>query len=332
MDLLELFFSYKTFPDHYGPCRLWEVEKTKWKFYYGSNYQSHQRARLRRKVQPNEYRILFNDKAVCERLCREIGVRMPHTYGIISSEQNFKEKIISWFQNFESDSFIVKPILGRAGLGIVLAKRIDNNIIIQSQKGLTPLHDFDLMENVIVQEVLLQDSRMSAFSSSSVNTIRVITMFTKNESIIVVSAMMRCGVGESYVDNVSSGGIAVGVDCETGKLKKYAYDFNGNRYVEHPTSKVIFEDFIIPEWERILDTAVKIQKSFPFYCMLGMDIALQQKGKPVLIEVNGSPDLAVQEAIAGPFLRDKQNLQAFGEYDLLMNKHQKKLYSTLVNS
>ncbi len=44
-DLLVLFFSYKTFPDHYGISKLWKVPESEWKYYYGQSYHPHQRAR-----------------------------------------------------------------------------------------------------------------------------------------------------------------------------------------------------------------------------------------------------------------------------------------------
>ncbi|MCD6356197.1 MAG: hypothetical protein J7L66_02830, partial [Anaerolineaceae bacterium] len=276
LDLLDLFFGYKTFPDNYIPCRLWEIPKNEWKFYYGSNYHPYQRAKLRRKVQPSEYQILFNDKGICEKLCRNIGVRLPHTYGTINPHTNYKEKIESWFRNSSAETLFIKPLSGRAGIGIVLAKIINNKIMIQDKNGFILLDDFDLMENAIVQELLKQDSRMAVFSSSSVNTIRVLTMITNNRSIIFISAVMRCGIGESYVDNISAGGIAAGIECETGKLNKYAYDMKGNSHIKHPISKIMFKDFIIPEWERILEAAARVQNSFPFYRLLGLDIALSE--------------------------------------------------------
>ena len=73
LDLLTWFFSYKTLPTHYGKCRLWEVDRKDWKYYYGSNYLPHQEARLKRIVQPLEYRLLFNDKYICALLCQALG-------------------------------------------------------------------------------------------------------------------------------------------------------------------------------------------------------------------------------------------------------------------
>ena len=72
---------------------------------------------------------------------------------------------------------------------------------------------------------------MAVFSASSVNTLRVVTMVTPHDDIIVVNAAFRTGVGHAFVDNWSAGGVAAGIDCESGRLKKYAYDKKGNRYV-----------------------------------------------------------------------------------------------------
>jgi hypothetical protein len=331
LDLLDLFFIYKTFPDHYGPYRLWEVEKSQWKYYYGSILQTYQMLLLL-KIQPQEYEILLQDKIVCELLCRGIGINnLPPTYGIISPDQNYKERIESLFQNSNVDSLIIKPLTGGGGRHIVLAKRINNNIIIQSKKGFVPLQDFHLTKTAILQEVIKQDKRMSAFSSSSVNTIRVLTMYTKNESTIILAAVMRCGVGESYIDNWSEGGIAVGIDLETGRLKKYGYDKKGIRYISHPTSKATFEDFLIPKWKKICEISVKIQQALPCYRILGMDIALQENGEPILIEVNNQPAFLLMEQPCGPLLQVKQNLKAFGEYDLFYNRYQKELYRRLIS-
>jgi len=330
LDMLDLFFSYKTYPDNYLSCRLWEVEKTKWKFYYGSNYHPYQRAKLQRSVQPLAYRILFNDKALCQKLCIETGVRQPHTFGTINPDQNYKEKITKWLHDSGTELLFIKPRFGRAGIGIVLARKTTGGIVILTKNDITPLNDYVLKEKAIVQEVVVQDRRMAVFSKSSLNTIRIVTMYTKKESVIVLNAMMRSGIGASYVDNFSAGGVAVGVDCKTGKLKKYAYDKKGRRYIEHPTSKVVFENFMIPEWRHILDTAEKIQKTFPCYRLLGLDIGLHETGEPILIELNAAADLAGLEQKAGPMLQNVEVLRAFGEEDLLVNKHQRNLHDNLL--
>jgi len=254
---------------------------------------------------------------------------MPRTLGLVDPSRDYRNDIIRWLHDSGEDTLFIKPVCGGAGKGIVLAKKIGQNIYIQSKTGRIPLDGFSLSEIAIVQEALRQDGRMSAFSQASVNTIRVVTMLTKDGSTIILGATMRCGVGPSFVDNWSAGGVAVGIDIESGRLKKFAFDKEGHKYTEHPTTRTLFENFPIPEWKAIIDIAHRIQRIFPWYRLLGLDIALQENAIPTLIEVNDSTDLLFQEQTSGPLLLRSPVLRAFGQYDLLINKHQKKLYAAL---
>lgn len=329
IDLLLLFFLYKTFPDNYGLCRLWEVHRKDWKYYYGSNYHPHQRIRMMAAIKQYEYRIVFVDKFVFAMYCKGVGIRCPQTFGIIDPREDYRGQIQAWFQASSAPSLIIKPLCGRGGFGIVMARKVNNHILVQTAKTSLPLDEYVLEDRAIVQDVLRQDPRMSAFSPFSVNTLRLITMLTKQGEVIMVSGLVRFGVGESFVDNWSAGGVIVGIDCERGRLKKYAYNRKWDRYGAHPTTGVVFEDYLIPDWERISAMAATTQKAFPFYRMLGLDIAIDQGGEPVLIEINGAPDLAGQEQTAGPLLKSKPVLRAFGEYGLLVNKYQRRLYASL---
>jgi hypothetical protein len=223
------------------------------------------------------------------------------------------------------DSLIIKPLRGHAGRGIVLAKKTGSAIVIQSKSDFMPLEDYLLTKPAIVQEVIKQDARMALFSSSSVNTIRFLTMYTKSGAVLVLAAALLCGRGESYLSNWSAGSVEVGVDIEKGRLMKYGYTNKGSKCTKHPTSKVTFEALPVPEWQGMMDLALRVQEGFPFYRMLGTDIALREDGQPVLIEVNNDPGFSGMEQTR-PLLQDPQNLKAFGEYDLFINKHQRDLY------
>ncbi len=331
-DLLTLFFSYKTFPDHYGPCHLWELERDEWAAYYGSNYHIHQAARLKQHVQPPQFRILFNDKYVCVLICRALGIATPVTYGVIEPARDYQGRLKAWFEASQAGSMIIKPLYGEMGRDIVMAVKSGGDIVIRSAKQEVPLKDFLLREPAVVQEVLRQDARLAAFCPTSVNTIRVVTMIASQNHALMVNASIRTGVGDSFVDNFSAGGVSAGIVRETGHVMKYAYDRNWKRYTAHPTSGLVFENYQVPEWEKITAAAVSIQRSFPFYKLLGLDLAVSDKGEPVVIELNGAPDLVGLEQKAGPLLASEPVLRAFGEYGLLVNKHQRRLYAGLVRS
>lgn len=328
-DLLIWFFDYKTFPGHYGLSRLWEVDRAEWTYYYGSNYDPHQKTKLKRFVEPLEYRILFNDKYLCVLVCEALGIRVPRTRGTVDPAHDYRAAIASWLGQSPAGKLIVKPLLGEMGRDIVTVEPGDEGPVVRTPLGTVPLSGFILRERSIVQDVLAQDPRVAAFSPSSVNTFRVVTMMTPQDEVIIVNASFRSGVGGGLVDNWSAGGVSVGVDVSKGTLKTFAYDKKSNRYAAHPTSGIVFAGFRIPEWERIKAMATAVQSALPFYRLMGLDLALDRDGAPVLIEINGAPDLAGLEQKAGPLLKDPRVLRAFGEYGLLVNRHQRKAFAAL---
>lgn len=324
-DLIYIFFRLGYYPDNYSPCRLWEKTREEWSYYYGSTYNPLQRYKLRKEVQRYEYQILFNDKVVCDQLCKSINVRMPKTYGVINKNDSYNAIIRNIFVAHKMHKLILKPIMGHAGMGIVMAINEDGKIIIDDKGKIYNLDEFIIHDKYIIQEIISQDQKVASFSSSSINTVRVVTLYTRKHTIKIISASMRFGVGDSYVDNWSAGGIAVGVDYSKGTLMKIAYDKHGNQYKMHPVSKKIFYDFMIPYWNEVIELASKIQFAFPYYKLLGMDIAIQEDG-PTLIEINANPDIIFQEQTSGPLLRDEEIYNEFKEYDLLVNRYQKNLY------
>jgi len=314
-DMLWIFFRLGRVPEHYGPYRLWERPRSEWALCFGSPYPPLQRARFARRVYPYEYEILYNDKVVGAKLCQTLDVRQPRIFGIVNPGEPYRQRIAEWLDN---EPLMLKPVYGRSGLGIV---RLERNPAgepqVRTPAGVLSLNDLQLEVPCFVQEVIRQDSRIAAIWNSSVNTMRVTTMLRPSGEVIIIACMMRFGVGESFVDNWSAGGVAVGIDPQTGKFRSFGADMHGHHYAKHPSSGFTFEGFEIPEWQRILDTARKVQTALPFSKMLGLDICLDESGTPVLIEINGLPDFTAVEQLNGPLLANEQVRAAFAEYGLV---------------
>lgn len=325
-DFVYIFFTLKYYPDNYTACRFWEKDRSQWAFYYASIYEPYQRYKMRREIQPFELLNLFDNKLVCDLLCRGVeGVNLPNIYGEIEPGREYINKIISAISKSGKTSLIIKPTNGNSGRGIVIVERDNNKYRVRQADEYIDLEDFQLKEKSVLQEIVVQDKRINKIVSSSLNTLRIVTLFTKSGEAIVISALMRFGVGGAYVDNWSSGGVAVGVNHYSGVLYETAYDKHGNKYFEHPDSKLRFEGFQVPEWDKVCELAIKVQCAFSFYKLLGLDIAITEDG-PVLIEINQSTDIVLQEQTAGPLLADKTIFSEFEKYDLLINKCQKNLY------
>ncbi|MDG6219547.1 MAG: sugar-transfer associated ATP-grasp domain-containing protein [Candidatus Thermoplasmatota archaeon] len=324
-DLLYIFFVLKYYPDNYFDCRFWEKDKDEWTYYYGSGFNAYTKARLNKEVQSPKHRVIFNDKYVCSQYFQN-EANNPKIYSVINPNDNYQDTILKIFKNDEIQKLIIKPLTGNKGINIALAKKTKENIKIHMGNKIINLEDFSITQTCIIQEFIVQHELIQDFFKNSLNTIRILTMYTKSNDVIIISAFIRFGRGKLIVDNFSQGGIGVVIDVETGKLNKYGLVSNEINYrlTHHPDSKKEFHNFTIPYWDEVKRISKRIQQLCPFYRLLGLDIAITDSG-PVLLEVNAHRCLAGHEAIAGPILKNKEALIAFSEYDLLINSFQKNL-------
>lgn len=139
--------------------------------------------------------------------------------------------------------------------------------------------------DIVVQEGIVQSPTLSAINKNSVNTIRLITLLKRDGTVKIYSVVLRMGIGESKVDNASSGGITVGVR-DDGTLKPIAFSAKGERFETHPTSNVHFEYYKIPNFETVKQTVITQAQNFPHFRLVSWDIALDYNDNPVIIEAN----------------------------------------------
>ncbi len=173
-----------------------------------------------------------------------------------------------------SEFFLKKAIESEGGAGVFYLKNIENfeNTL---KKVSTDL---------IIQEAIKQSKILNKLSSSSVNTIRIISLLDSN-CVKIYSSVIRIGMNGSKTDNASKGGIICGIESN-GKLKKYAFDLKGNKYLCHPETKLKFDNIVIPNYNKILDKIKEIAPNLPHFRLVSWDIALDENDEPVLIEAN----------------------------------------------
>ena len=105
-----------------------------------------------------------------------------------------------------------------------------------------------------------------------------------NNSVRVLSSVLRMGINGSKVDNASAGGITCGIKADA-YLKAIAFDKYGNKYEMHPQGTV-FSDIQIPVFEKVKNIAMGLQMRFPYTAMISWDFAIGVNGEPILIEAN----------------------------------------------
>lgn len=197
----------------------------------------------------------------------------------------------------QTDGIIVKPAVdSEGGHGIEIWEKAQGSeslkiILLKSNA------------NVVIQSLIHQHPSLAAVHKESVNTIRMITFYHKGE-VNVLSSILRFGIGDSRVDNASSGGWFCGID-ECGKLKKWAYNLMGNRYEQHPDG-LVFEGHEIIGFTQCIYEAKKLASRISRTCKLASwDFSVGDDGEPILIEVNMSyGELDFHQMTNGPLFKD----------------------------
>ena len=249
------------------------------------------------------------------------GFKLPKTYihlinGIFEDE-NYniisKEKAIEILSN-KTDITIKPSMASYGGKGV---KFLHNPSREEVEEFISNLGD----ENLIFQETIKQSSETAKLHSTSLNTIRIMTLILDGEVKVLPWCAFRMGIGNSKVDNASFGGIYCKVN-EDGSLSNFAYDALGKKFEKHPDggefSSVKFE-FI----DKIRNLVKDAAQRFPHFRLIGWDIAIDENNEPVIIEANLTMSgMDVIETICGPL---------FGDYtekvleEVFLNKHKKKI-------
>lgn len=139
----------------------------------------------------------------------------------------------------------------------------------------------------LVEEAVIQHSELNKLCSSSVNTLRIVTLNVNNNSHFLY-ALLRVGSGNNHVDNISSGGMYTLIG-DDGVLHFPAFcDKTGLYYDTHPVTGTAFCGFQVPMFKQAINICLKAAQVKPGLAYIGWDVAITPEG-PVLIEGNILP-------------------------------------------
>ena len=179
---------------------------------------------------------------------------------------------------------IIKPQRGMGGVGV---KIVDLRSYTPKQ-----LYKECKKENAIIEEIVVQHSKMNSMYAGAVNTIRILTVRG-----VLIGAALRIGAGGGNVDNAHAGGIFTEIDLHTGVIICDAMNHKGEKFVLHPDTKTVIPGFRIPCWNECVELVKETSKLVPEITLIGWDIAISETG-PTIIEVNHMPGLELVQAPA----------------------------------
>ncbi len=261
-------------------------------------------------LNPVKYYSLARNKYLTHKILDNTGVRKADLFcyyqpegQVIASDEiaNNIDDVYRILKKRQVKQCVVKATEGTHGDSVYVVNHIDYGhddcSMTLFNNETVKLSEIVKDSPLIFESVISQTTQFSAFNSSSVNTIRFITLLYPDGKARIAETTLKSGRKGKCVDNAGSGGnIIACVDLATGEIYNVT-EFNGWRDIKaithHPDSGTLMEGVKIKNWDAIVEQVLHYQECFPYIKAAGWDIALTEDG-PVVIEVNDFWDLTLQ--------------------------------------
>ncbi len=266
-------------------------------------------------------KVVANSKLLTKKTLRGAKVRVPETYSVIKGMDDLEEFD---FLKLPGD-FVVKPNNGLGGQGIVVIEKRGEfaGEWIDSQGQLWTIADLKLhMADILAGRYSMDDVSDIAYIEERVRVHPVFEKYsyhgTPDIRVIVfnrvpVMSYVRLPTEESGGRaNLFQGAAAVGIDIATGITTYGVHHAKPTEFF--PGTRRKLANIQIPQWEEILETAIKASEAIGLGYMAS-DIVLQtisenpksqilnpksevkeQVAVPMILEVNAQPGLKIQIA------------------------------------
>jgi alpha-L-glutamate ligase-like protein len=244
---------------------------------------------------------LVDDKLKMHALCQRIGVPSPEVFAAIASFGKLKdlESLLG-----ERREFVVKPNCGSGGRGIlVVTGRSGEKFVRHNGEHMTRedlrQHMSDILSGlyslgghtdvVLLQERIRLHPAFEPVSFKGVPDIRVV-LYKNRPALAMLRLPTRASGGRA---NLHQGGLGAGIDLATGATHHAV--LYGKNIVQHPDTGESLIGLRIPYWQRILDMSAKVSAAVGLG-YVGVDIVVDARHGPMLLEANARPGLAIQMA------------------------------------
>jgi alpha-L-glutamate ligase-like protein len=251
-------------------------------------------------LNPRRHRNLADDKILAKERMAAHGVPVPRTLAVIEDMCDVARvrDIVG-----SHEDLVIKPARGRAGSGIVvLGPKTENgwhgssrsvwyekDIRLLLGNILAGEYAMRLSDRALIEERLFAGPILGDVPTIGLPDIRVITLHdTPLMSMVRLPTTSSAGKA-----NLHLGALGIGVDLHTGRTIGAAW--RGRAVTNHPETRKPLVGLRVTAWDRVMDIARDTARAFPLG-YLGIDISITRDRRPVVLEVNVSPGLEIQNA------------------------------------
>ena len=252
---------------------------------------------------PRDRYPIVDDKLRMRDLCQRIGVPTPAVFAAVSAHHELRRlpALLAPLRDF-----VIKPNRGSAGRGVLVVIDRQGEAFVRHNGERLPLdqirqHLSDLLsgmyslggrpDQAIVQQRVLLHPDFEPVAFKGIPDVRVVLY--RNEPAM---AMLRLPTRESGGRaNLHQGGIGVGVDLDSGRTN---HAVQRNHFIaHHPDTGQSLVGRIVPHWDKVLDMSRCVAEAVGLG-YVGVDVIIDAREGPMLLEANARPGLAIQIANA----------------------------------
>lgn len=252
-------------------------------------------------LNPRKHYPRVDDKLLTKQLAQARGIPVPALLGVISHYHELRSvpELLA-----PHETFVLKPARGSQGNGIIVIVGRDGDRYLRPngtsidvaaiQQHISSILSgvFSLRgdwDNCLVEELVIVHPEFAAVVPRGVPDIRVIVC-----NGLPVMAMCRLPTDESNGRaNLHQGAMAVGLDVATGRAVHAVH--HNVTVTEHVDSHYPLEHFRVPHWDEVLSLAARVSE-IAGLGYLGVDVVVDARHGPLLLELNARPGLAIQVA------------------------------------
>ncbi len=253
------------------------------------------------KYNKRKFYPLVDDKLKTKTLAQQAGIAVPELYGVIEIQHQIEE--LPKFLEPYSD-FVIKPAHGSGGEGVTVISGRSKNMYRQINGVL--LAEEELKHQVsnilggmyslggqsdraLIEYRVRFDPVFEKVSYLGVPDIRVI-VFLGVPVMAMIRLPTRMSKGKA---NLHQGAIGSGINLSSGKTLSAVW--RNDIITEHPDTGQTVTGIEIPKWYSLLDLAVRCCE-LTGLSYQGVDIVLDEKLGPLILELNARPGLNIQIA------------------------------------
>jgi alpha-L-glutamate ligase-like protein len=244
---------------------------------------------------------LVDDKIRTKGILIDHRIAVPEMLDVIRTQYeagHLHSRLTQWEQ------FVIKPASGSGGDGIVVIAGKRRDYWITAGGRLLTLEDLQFHVSGILnglyslagqpdaalfEALVHSDPVLQPLAPAGVPDIRVI-VFRGTPVMAMIRLPTRRSGGRA---NLHQGAIGAGIHLATGETLRAVMD---RRVIDHhPDSDALIPGFRIPGWDRLLELSARCQQAVGLG-YLGVDIVLDARHGPLVLELNARPGLAIQIA------------------------------------